>query len=103
MKHLTKKLSKLITSISSEDITEASIIKARQLLLDGISVAVAGTIQETAPSILADHIRDQGAQPLSSVIGFGFKTTPVNAAYINGSSMHVLDYEPMWALSLIHI
>ena len=97
MKNLTKKLSKLITSISSKDITEAAIIKARQLLLDGISVAVAGTIQETPPSILAEHIRDQGAKPLSSVIGFGFKTTPVNAAYINGSSMHVLDYEPMWA------
>ena len=97
MKNLTKKLSKLITSISSKDITEATIIKARQLLLDGISVAVAGTIQETPPSILAEHIRDQGAKPLSSVIGFGFKTTPVNAAYINGSSMHVLDYEPMWA------
>ncbi|MDA0656713.1 MAG: MmgE/PrpD family protein, partial [Proteobacteria bacterium] len=48
-------------------------------------------------SILAAHIKDQEAKPVSSVIGFGFKTTPVNAAYVNGSSMHVLDYEPMWS------
>ena len=31
------------------------------------------------------------------VIGFGFKTSPVQATYVNGSSMHVLDFEPMWS------
>ena len=97
MEKLTKRVAKHITSITSSDITDAAIIKARQLLLDGISVAVAGTIQEKPPSILAQHLREQDARAESSVIGFGFKTTSVNAAYINGSSMHVLDYEPMWA------
>ena len=34
---------------------------------------------------------------MSTVIGHGFKTSPVSAAYVNGVSMHVLDYEPMWS------
>lgn len=97
MKDLTKKLAEKIVSITSADITEAAIEKARQLFLDGIAVSVAGSIQEEPPSILAAYIEDQAAKPVSSVIGFGFKTTPVNAAYVNGSSMHVLDYEPMWS------
>lgn len=97
MERLTKNLAEKITSVTSAEITEAAIEKARQLLLDGVAVAVAGSIQEEPPSILAAYIKDQEAKPVSSVIGFGFKTTPVNAAYVNGSSMHVLDYEPMWS------
>ena len=97
MKDLTKKLAEKIVSTTSECISSAAIEKANQLLLDGIAVAVAGSIQEEPPSILATHIQEQEAKPVSSVIGFGFKTTPVNAAYVNGASMHVLDYEPMWS------
>ena len=97
MEGLTKKLADKITSVTSADITEPAIEKARQLFLDGIAVSVAGSIQEEPPSILAAYIKDQEAKPVSSVIGFGFKTSPVNAAYVNGSSMHVLDFEPMWS------
>ena len=38
-----------------------------------------------------------GGAPQATAIGFGFKTSVVNAALINGASMHVLDYEPMWS------
>ncbi len=97
MENFTKKISEIIVGISSKDMTTLSIEKARQLFLDGIAVAVAGSIKEEPPSILAAHIRSKGAKEISSVIGFGFKTHPVDAAYINGGSMHVLDYEPMWS------
>ena len=30
------------------------------------------------------------------MFGFGFKTSPYQAAYVNGVSMHVLDFEAMW-------
>ncbi len=97
MQDLTKNLAQKIISVTSDDLSDAAIEKGRQLLLDGIAVAIAGTIQEEPPAILAAHIKEQEAKQVSSVIGFGFKTTPVNAAYVNGSSMHVLDYEPMWS------
>ena len=34
--------------------------------------------------------------PLCTVFGLGFRTSPPMAAFVNGVSGHVLDYEPMW-------
>ena len=97
MKGFTKKISEIIVRTTSADLTTEAIQKARQLFLDGIAVAVAGSIKEAPPSILAKHIRSKGSLEQASVIGFDFKTHAVDAAYINGASMHVLDYEPMWS------
>jgi aconitate decarboxylase len=85
-----------IASISAEQIGEEAIAKARALVLDGLGVAVAGARIEIAPRILADHLREQGSKPQSSALGFGFRLAPVPAALLNGVSMHVLDFEPMW-------
>lgn len=97
MKDATKLLCERIAGITHEDLTEDAIARARQLFLDGLAVAVAGTIQEEPPAILAAHAKEMGGIEVSTVIGFDFKTTPVQAAYVNGSSMHVLDFEPMWS------
>ncbi|HAA92876.1 MAG TPA: MmgE/PrpD family protein [Rhodospirillaceae bacterium] len=97
MEGFTEKISEIVVGVTSKDLTPQAIEKARQLFLDGIAVAVAGSIKEEPPSILAAHLKAKGAKEECSVIGFGFKTHPVDAAYINGSSMHVLDYEPMWS------
>ena len=93
---VTQKLCERITRTTSGDVPEAARIAARRLVLDGLAVAVAGTRQEASPGILASHLREMGGAEAASVIGFGFMTSPVNAAYINGVSMHVLDFEPMW-------
>ena len=97
MERATEKLCNSIAEIGFSDLTEDAIQRARQLFLDGLAVAVAGTIQEEPPSILAAHIKDMGGIDASTVIGFDFKASPVQAAYVNGSSMHVLDFEPMWS------
>lgn len=97
MKDATKTLCDRIVGITHKDLTPDAIERARQLFLDGIAVAVAGTIQEEPPSILAAHAKEMGGIEASTVIGFGFKTNPVQATYVNGSSMHVLDFEPMWS------
>jgi len=97
MDQATEKLCERIVAISDADLTDDAIHRARQLFLDGLAVAVAGTIQEEPPSILAAHAREMGGIEASTVIGFDFKTNPVQAAYVNGSSMHVLDFEPMWS------
>jgi len=97
MKDATKRLCERIVGITAKDLTPDAVARARQLFLDGLAVAVAGTIQEEPPAILAAHAKEMGGIEASTVIGFGFKTTPVQAAYVNGSSMHVLDFEPMWS------
>jgi 2-methylcitrate dehydratase PrpD len=97
MEHATQKLCEKVVGIGFDDLGQKAVEKARQLFLDGLAVAVAGTIQEEPPSILAAHAKEMGGVEASTVIGFGFKTGPVQAAYVNGSSMHVLDFEPMWS------
>ncbi len=97
MQQATEKLCERIVAVTSDDLTDDAVQRARQLFLDGLAVAVAGTIQEEPPSILAAHAREMGGIEASTVIGFDFKTNPVQAAYVNGSSMHVLDFEPMWS------
>ncbi|MBO9100989.1 MULTISPECIES: MmgE/PrpD family protein [unclassified Rhizobium] len=73
---------------------------ARQLFLDGISVAVAGARLEEAPRLLLDHFEDSltgnGGGSTASVFGLNTRLGTVPAALVNGASMHVLDFEPMW-------
>ena len=91
---LTAELCEKIVGTTDGDIPDDVFAHANRGTLDGLSVALAGTTQK-APKILANHVRDQGSVAEATVIGFGFKTSPFYAAYINGASMHVLDYEPM--------
>jgi 2-methylcitrate dehydratase PrpD len=81
--------------MTAQSIPPAAFEAARPLMLDGIAVALAGS-RETAPSIIASHLRSLGGAEQATVFNFGFKTSTVAAAYLNGASMHVLDYEPMW-------
>lgn len=71
------------------------LARAKLLLLDGLGVGVAGA-PEPGPSILAQLARAEGATPRASVIYHGFSAGLVAAARVNGTSMHVLDFEAMW-------
>lgn len=76
-------------------------VRCKLLLLDGVAVAAAGAAQP-GPTILADLARADGAGGAggpggpATVIGHGFSAPVSVAARINGMSMHVLDFEPMW-------
>ena len=94
---VTARLCRRIVETGDRDLTPAAIAAAKRLILDGIAVAVAGCRAEEAPGILAEHAEALGGSPQATVIGFGFKTSVTQAALINGASMHVLDYEPMWS------
>ena len=95
--NLTAQLSKQIATLKYEDFPEELKKRARQLFADGMAVAVAGSFQEEPPKLLAENAKEMGGAPQASVIGFGFKTSMAQAAMVNGGSMHVLDYEPMWS------
>jgi len=68
---------------------------ARLFLLDGLSVTFAGA-NEPGPRFAGELAREQSNSSMATVIGQGFTTSLSQAAQINGMSMHVLDYEPMW-------
>jgi aconitate decarboxylase len=93
---VTRDLCQTITQVSFDALPSQVIAVAKRIILDGIAVAVAGA-REDGPRITAEHVKNLGGNPASTVIGHGYKTSPVSAAYVNGISMHVLDYEPMWS------
>jgi len=93
---ITRRLCEKIVATTADSMGETAIAKARQLVLDGIAVAVAGARVEEAAKILANYLRGQGSKPECSALGFGFRLAPVPAALLNATSMHVLDFEPMW-------
>jgi 2-methylcitrate dehydratase PrpD len=93
---ITRRLCEKIVATTADRMGETAIAKARQLVLDGMAVAVAGARIEEAPKILADYLRQQGSKPECAALGFGFRLAAVPAALLNAASMHVLDFEPMW-------
>ncbi len=92
----TREFCERLVELGEPDLGPQVRTLARQLVLDGIAVAVAGA-SERAIRLLAGHHRDQGGVPAASAIGFGFRLPPVAAAALNGAAMHVLDFEPMWS------
>ena len=93
---VTEQLCERVCATGYDELTDAARAAARRLVLDGLAVAVAGSKQEASPGVLAGHLQEMGGIEAASAIGFGFRTSPVSAAYLNGVSMHVLDFEPMW-------
>jgi aconitate decarboxylase len=93
---ITAELCDKIASLSYNELPAPVIERARQLFLDGLAVAVAGT-QEQAIRMLAEHYRGYGARPEATALGMGFRTAAPCAAALNGAAMHVLDFEPMWS------
>ena len=94
---LTADLCARIAAARYEDMPPEALAAGRRLVLDGLAVAVAGVSEEEAVPIMARVLRTLGGTPVATAIACGFKIDPVRAAALNGSAMHVLDFEPMWS------
>ncbi|MEQ8194222.1 MAG: MmgE/PrpD family protein, partial [Rhodospirillales bacterium] len=81
-----------------EDIPEQALKVAREAIFDCIGVTLAGTI-EPAGLIGAQWAKSCAGAPQSTVWGHGFKTAAGDAALINGTAAHALDYDDVtWGL-----
>ena len=91
----TEILARHIVETTYDGLPADVVRAAKDIMLDGIGVMLAGS-QEEPPRIAAEYAREMGGRPDCTVFGHGFKTSPPMAAFVNGVSGHVLDYEPMW-------
>jgi len=91
----TEILARHIVETTYDSLPAEVVRAAKDVILDGVGVMLAGSAEEP-PRIAADYAREMGGTPVSTVFGHGFKTSPPMAAFVNGISGHVLDYEPMW-------
>lgn len=89
---VTRWLAERASAIRFEDLPPAAATVARQCILDWFAVTIPGAA-EPAVRILADELLEDGAAPVASLVGIGRKTSMLNAALINGTASHALDFD----------
>lgn len=97
----TKKLVDFVSSKQYEDLSETSINTAKGCILDCIGVSLIGSIQPVA-KILVSYLEDVGGNTQSTLIGLRERTSPVNAALVNGTLGHAIDYDDHTLISIAH-
>src|SRR5262249_51517142 len=65
---------------------------ARQCVLDWLAVTLAGSRDELA-RILVDEAAEQGGKPAATLVGFTLRAPTQQAALVNGTVSHALDYD----------
>ena len=88
----TEDLARYIANTNYEDLPAEVVSAAKIGILDGVANVLAGSTQPVA-QIVSAHTQEMGGNPVSSVVGHGIKTNPINAAFANGVFMHCMDYE----------
>ena len=85
-----------------EDIPAAAIESAKQEVLDSLATALGGS---SKPGVgeLVDMAREWGGSEQSTIIAYGIKCPAPNAAQVNGTMIHALDYDDGHQVALVHI
>jgi 2-methylcitrate dehydratase PrpD len=99
--NLTERLSNFVVQSRFEDFPEEVIETGKKCLLDWIGVAMGG-MKDPSVEMVVDLMKEMGGKKQASVLGYGFKTTILNVALINGMMSHVLDYDDAHSESRSH-
>jgi len=75
-----------------EDLPKQTTEKVKEYIVDVIGCMVGASRDPQAQAVL-DVVKKQGGNPESSVLSHGFKTSAMNAALINGTMGHILDFD----------
>jgi 2-methylcitrate dehydratase PrpD len=89
---LTVQLAKKILSFDKSQLTPLSIERAKMCILDAVGVMLAGTV-EPASLLLRNTPGVASATGLCRIFGTNQKTSALDAALINGTASHALDYD----------
>jgi len=94
----TKYVVDYIVGSRFDAVPEKALAVARCAMQDCVGVALAGAAQP-AGSIPAEWARKASGASVATVWGHNFKTSPHDAALVNGTAAHALDYDDVtWGL-----
>jgi 2-methylcitrate dehydratase PrpD len=94
---VTAKLAGFATELKYSSIPAAAVQTAKTAVRDCLGVALAGSREEDA-KICAEIARQEKAKEETSVVGQGFKTSALQAAFANGTAAHALDFDHSFTL-----
>ena len=89
---ITRRLAEFVATTPSSDILPEAREQAQRAFLDTLGVMLAGSCEDAA-RIAADMVRDQSGSSEASVFGHGFGAPASEAALVNGTSAHALDFD----------
>lgn len=92
MNGATEALAQFVVGTRLEDIPAVVFQNAKLMILDTFGVILAGA-RDPGCKLLARWVKDQEAAPRATVIGQGFRSSPLLAALANGHASHALDYD----------
>ncbi len=101
MGSITQQLAEYIVQSTYEDLPENVINQAKRCFIDTIGVILAGVDSPTA-KIFSGLVRDLGGKSQASIIQSPVKTTVLNACLVNGAMSHVLDFDDVHSLAILH-
>ncbi|MED5574183.1 MAG: MmgE/PrpD family protein, partial [Pseudomonadota bacterium] len=89
---ITKTLAEYSTGISFDDLSAEAVEASKHCLLDWIGVTIAG-LEEPLTQMLIEQAEADGGEKQASIVGDGRRFSTSQAALINGSASHALDYD----------
>src|SRR5690606_11494501 len=100
---MTNELAAFVASFTASDLPDTVADMAKTPGVDGTGALVAAAnVEYSTGRIIADFVREQGGTPVASVVGHGFKTSPVMAALANGTMDYACDVEPHHPEGILH-
>ena len=88
----TEEIAGFVTGTSYHQIPQEGLARAKWCILDCLGVALAGS-KESAGTIISEYVKELGGKPEATVIASGFRTSSPQAALVNGTLAHALDYD----------
>jgi len=88
----TRRLAEFVADTPTEAIGDEAHTQARRAILDTLGVTLAGA-REEASDIVACMVRELGGVEEAMVFGHGFRAPAAEAALVNGTSGHALDFD----------
>ncbi len=85
-----------------EDLPEEAVCAARNLIVDALACALAGSAAPLNPEIIERHLRWGGA-PEATVLVFGGKAPAPTAAWLNAAMIHSNDFDDTEDVTQNHI
>src|SRR5579885_2533912 len=90
---LTREVAQFVSDTAYDSIPAAVIELGKKSMLDGLGLALAGSVQQTG-RITQKYLEDLGvASGAATVVGTGMKAHPRFAAFANGVGIHADDYD----------
>ena len=88
----TARIAERVVTTRFEGLSTEAITVTKQCLMDFIGVALAG-MDEPLARILLEEVEEQGGHPQASMFRTGKKASLSQAALVNGTAGHALDYD----------